>query len=63
MKWVKDGVNYWENEDCPKQYLEEALVRLVNYVQDVELPKDYFKSESRENIIKEIEFYEDVADK
>lgn len=27
--WEKEGVNYWENEDCPREYLEKALVDLV----------------------------------
>lgn len=63
MDWVKEGVNYWENPDCPIEYLQEALVRLVNEVEDAELPINYFDNVNRDHLIQEIAFYEDVADK
>ncbi|MEH7116139.1 hypothetical protein V7128_01770 [Neobacillus vireti] len=63
MDWVKEGINYWENPDCPIEYLEGALVRLVNEVEGVELPIEYFKGQSREFLQREIEHYEYVADK
>jgi hypothetical protein len=61
MSWEKEGVNYWENEDCPKAYLEGSLVRLISEVEGVDLPVDHFKNNTREAIVKEIDFYEYVA--
>lgn len=63
MTWVREGVNYWENPDCPKEYLEGALVRLVEEVEGVEVPTDYFSERSRSELVEEIDFYEYVADK
>lgn len=63
MEWVKEGINYWENPDCPTEYLEGALIRLVNEVEGIELPIDYFKGRDREFLQREVEHYEYVADK
>lgn len=63
MEWVKEGVNYWENPNCPIEYLQGALVRLVNEVEGAELPIDYFKNVDRGHLIQEIAFYESVIDK
>ena len=63
MEWVKEGVNYWENPGCPIEYLQGALVRLINDVEDVNLPIDYFNESDRNYLMQEIAFYEGVADK
>lgn len=63
MNWKKEGVNYWENPDCPKGYLEGALVRLIHEVEGVKLPIDFFSESSRNHIVEQIEFYEYVSDK
>lgn len=63
MDWVKDGVNYWENKDCPKEYLEGALVRLVEEVEGETLPINYFETYSEAELRERVGFYEYVADK
>lgn len=63
MEWEKEGVNYWDNEDCPIEYLKLSLIELIEFVEGVGLPPDHFDSESRGAICKDIEFYEGVADK
>lgn len=63
MDWIKEGINYWENPDCPTEYLQGALVRLINEVEGANLPIDYFNESDRDYLIQEIAFYEDVADK
>ena len=61
--WEKDGVNYWENEDCPREYLEEALIELVKWVEGEDVPKEHTKSLSETKLREEVGFYEYVADK
>lgn len=61
--WIKEGVPYWKNEDCPKVYLEGALISLMEEVEGVHLPPTYFEDDSREHICNNIEFYEYVSDK
>ena len=63
LNWIKEGVNYWENPDCPKEYLEGALVRLVHDVEGEDLPLEYFADKDREYLVEQIERYEYVADK
>lgn len=63
MDWEKPGMNYWENEDCPKEYLEEALIELIEFVEGEEMPANHFNNMSRENIVKQVEKYEYYADK
>lgn len=63
MEWAKEGVDYWENPDCPKEYLEGALVRLINEVEGENLPVDSFKNFDRDYLKQKIAFYEDLADK
>lgn len=61
--WEKDGVNYWENEDCPREYLEEALIELVKWVEGEDVSKEHTKELSETKLREEIGFYEYVADK
>ena len=61
--WERDGVNYWENEDCPREYLEEALIELVKWVDREYVSKEYNKSLSETKLREEVGFYEYVADK
>lgn len=63
MYWSKEGVNYWENPDCPVEYLESSLVQLINDVEGAELPENYFKGTDRHRLVEEIKFYEYVSDK
>lgn len=63
LPWEKEGVNYWENPDCPREYLEKALVNLVAFVEEVELPLGYFREMSREALVRQIDFLEYVSEK
>lgn len=63
MDWQIEGVDYWHNPHCPKEYLEGALVRLIAFVEGEDLPIDHFKNTSREYLVDRISFYEYVADK
>lgn len=63
MNWMKKGVNYWENPNCPRGYLEGALVRLVSELEGVEVPIDHYKDTKQEKLIQDIAFYEEVASK
>ncbi|BDA81573.1 hypothetical protein [Staphylococcus phage vB_SsapH-Golestan-100] len=61
--WEKEGVNYWENEDCPRAYLEEALIELVKWVEGEDVSREHTKSLSEAKLREEVGFYEYVADK
>lgn len=63
MEWVIEGVNYWENPDCPREYLEQSLITLVEEVEDITLSKNFYSDSSREYIQQKIAFYESVLDK
>ncbi|WP_079709765.1 hypothetical protein [Paraliobacillus ryukyuensis] len=63
MEWIKEGVNYWENPNCPIEYLQVALVQLVNEVEGIELSANHFNNINRNHLIQKIAFYEDVVDK
>lgn len=63
MDWEKEGVNYWENPDCPREYLEKSLVDLISYVEGVVLSEDSFEEESRESLVNQVGFYEYLSDK
>lgn len=61
--WIKEGVNYWENPDCPKECLEGALVRLIQEIEDVTLPINHFETWNEGELREKVEFYEYLADK
>lgn len=61
--WEKEGVNYWENEDCPREYLEKALVDLVEYVEGTVVPIEEIKKMSEDKLREDVGFFEYVADK
>ena len=61
--WEKEGINYWENEDCPREYLEEALIELVKWVEGEDVSREHTKSLSEAKLREEVGFYEYVADK
>lgn len=63
MNWVKEGLNYWENPECPREYLEGALIRLINEIEGITLPLDYFKILSEKDLRKKVGFYEYVSEK
>lgn len=62
-EWEKDGVNYWDNEDCPREYLEQAYVDLIYFVEGVEIDGDKLGDVDEKELRKGVEFYEYVADK
>jgi len=62
-EWEKDGVNYWDNEDCPREYLEQAYVDLIYFVEGVEIDVDNLNDVNEKELRKEVEHYEYVADK
>ena len=61
--WEKDGVNYWENEDCPRKYLEKALAELIEYVEGVTVPFKDIEQLGENKLREDVGFYEYVADK
>ena len=61
--WVVDGVNYWENEDCPREYLESAFINLIQAVEGIEIDEDKLADVSDKELRKEIRFYEYVSEK
>lgn len=63
MEWEKEGINYWHNPDCPKEYLEESLVKLIAFCEGYRLPDNHFKDASRETLVEEVAFYEYLSDK
>jgi len=63
MKWEKDGVNYWENEDCPNEYLRQALSNLIEFVEGTKISPIHFTPLTREQLCEKIAFYEYVSDK
>ena len=62
-EWEKDGINYWDNEDCPREYLERAFINLIDFVEGAEIDVGELADVSDKVLRKEIEFYEYVADK
>lgn len=63
MQWEVKGLNYWENPNCPRAYLDNALIGLVEFVEGVALPSNYFSHNSNQEVRNEIERYEYLADK
>lgn len=61
--WVKEGTPYWENEDCPREYLMHSLQHLILLVEDVHVDKDHFYNLSDEKLRDEVARYEHLADK
>ena len=62
-RWVVEGVNYWENEDCPRDYLERAFIELIYFVEGIEIDADKLADVSDKELRKEIGFYEYVSEK
>ncbi|WZN67687.1 hypothetical protein vBSauMSDQ_0197 [Staphylococcus phage vB_SauM-SDQ] len=61
--WEKERVNYWENEDYPREYLEKAFIDLVEYVEGVTVSSKDVKQLREDKLREDIGFYEYVADK
>lgn len=61
--WVKEGTNYWENEECPREYLENALKGLIHFIEDIHVDDELVRNMSDEELKNKIDFYEYVADK
>ena len=61
--WAVKGVNYWENEDCPREYLERAFIDLIEFVEGIEIDADKLADVSDKELRKEIGFYEYVSEK
>lgn len=62
-RWAVDNVNYWENEDCPREYLERALINLIDFLEGIEIDTDKLADFSEEELRKEVGFYEYVSEK
>ena len=62
-RWAVDGVNYWENEDCPREYLERAFINLIDFVEGIEIDADKLADVSDKELRKEIGFYEYLSEK
>ena len=56
-------MNYWNNPEHSREELVESLADLIEYVEGVELPADYFADKSEQWIRDEVEWYEYLADK
>ncbi|WP_342512277.1 hypothetical protein MKY34_16860 [Sporosarcina sp. FSL K6-1522] len=63
MEWVIDGMDYWCNPNCPREYLERALVDLVSGVEGVSLEESYVEKLTEQELRKEVSHYEYVSDK
>lgn len=63
MEWVREGINYWCNPDCPREYLEKSLLKLIEEVECERLPADHFKDYKDEDLRAEVSHYEYVSDK
>lgn len=61
--WVVEGINYWENEDCPREYLERAFINLIEFVEGIEIDADKLADVSDKELRKEIGFYEYLSEK
>lgn len=62
-RWTVEGVNYWENEDCPRDYLERAFIELIYFVEGIEIDADKLADVSDKELRKEIGYYEYVSEK
>lgn len=62
-RWTVEGVNYWENEDCPRDYLERAFIELIYFVEGIEIDADKLADVSDKELRKEIGFYEYLSEK
>lgn len=61
--WHREGVNYWDNQNCPREYLVNALVNLIDFVEGESAEAADFKDKSMSWLRDRVEFYEYVADK
>ena len=61
--WEVEGLNYWENEKCPREYLESAFIELIYFVEGIEIDADKLADVSDKELRKEIGFYEYVSGK
>ena len=62
-KWEHPFLNYWENPDCPRGYLESAFDILVEKVEGVRVSREHVKSMSEKELRERVGFYEYVSDK
>ena len=56
-------MNYWENPDITREELVECLVDLIDYIEGVKVPTEYFDDKSEQWIRDEVEWHEYLADK
>lgn len=63
MDWVKEGVDYWDNPDCPREYLEDSLVKLVDEVEGEALKKSDVEILTDEKLREDVGRYEYFSDK
>lgn len=63
MEWIKKGINYWENPECPREYLEGALVDLVSGVEGISLEESDVEKLNDQELRLKVSRYEYLADK
>lgn len=63
MGWVKEGVAYWENPNCPKEYLIDCLQDLVLFVEGVHVDTEHFVNLGDSELRERVERYEYLSDK
>ena len=56
-------MDYWNIPEHSREELVESLADLIEYVEGVELPADYFADKSEQWIRDEVEWYEYLSDK
>lgn len=61
--WEVESLNYWENEECPREYLERAFIELIYFVEGIEINADKLADVSDKELRREIGFYESVSEK
>lgn len=61
--WRKEGIDYWDNKDCPREVLEQAYIELVEFIEGVEIHCDDVKKMSEQKLRNEVGFYEYLAEK
>lgn len=61
--WERAGVNYWDNPDCPRTYLESALMRLVLFVEGARVSRSTVAKLDEPSLREDVAFYERMSEK
>lgn len=63
MEWVREGWNYWENPECPRDYLEKSLQNLIQEIEGVRVPEERIQKYTEQELRKLVSRYEYFSDK